>query len=99
MDEAKSAKLDLRFDENSFAQINDLFERDRSQLKKVLKKLEELRRTGTFQSSVKMLRHKAGDFWSCDVDKKNRIVFVICEDNNRGDYLYIFSCHGHYDDK
>ena len=66
--------------------------------KKTLKKINELLRDikrSAFDGTGKPepLRHKL-NCWSRRIDLKNRLVYMISEEND----VYIISCKGHYED-
>ena len=48
----------------------------------------------SFQNDKKTLTGNLVDYWSVRIDKKNRIVFKINENN-----LFIIQCGSHYLDK
>jgi Txe/YoeB family toxin of Txe-Axe toxin-antitoxin module len=54
-------------------------------------------REGLHLSGLEQLKD-TNNRWSYRVDQKNRIIFYLAKDD-LGEYLYIFSCDGHYDDK
>lgn len=44
--------------------------------------------------SPEPLKYDLQSFWSREIDKKNRLVYKIIDEQ-----IYIFSCRFHYDDK
>ncbi|MCL1989004.1 MAG: Txe/YoeB family addiction module toxin [Firmicutes bacterium] len=47
---------------------------------------------------VENLKHNLAGCKSCRIDKKNRLIFKYANYDNE-DYVIIFSCKNHYDDK
>ena len=68
---------------------------DTKTLKKINKLLKEVQRT-PFQGTGKVepLKYKNADAWSRRINKKDRLVYVVTDDN-----VLIVQCKGHYDDK
>ena len=69
--------------------------KDSKTLKKINKLLKEVQRTpfdGT--GKAEPLKCKNADAWSRRINKKDRLVYVVTDDN-----VLIVQCKGHYDDK
>ena len=65
---------------------------DQKKLKKINSMIEEITRTpfeGTGQPE--RLKHQLSGFWSRRIDKENRLVYKIENEN-----IEIISCKGHY---
>jgi len=68
---------------------------DKKTLKKINKLLQDIERNGyNGIGKPEPLKHDLSDYWSVEIDKKNRIVFRI--ENNS---LEIVQCGSHYRDK
>ena len=68
---------------------------DKKTLKKINKLLQDIERNGyNGIGKPEPLKHDLSEYWSVEIDKKNRIVFRI--ENNS---LEIVQCGSHYRDK
>ena len=68
---------------------------DRAALKKINKLIHDILRNGyTGMGSPEPLKGNLSGYWSREIDKKNRIVYKMTDDND----AEIAQCKGHYDD-
>ena len=70
-------------------------EQDKKTLKKINKLLEDIERNGNSGlGHPEQLSGNLSGYWSREIDKKNRLVYKI-----EGDFIKIYQCKNHYDDK
>jgi len=70
--------------------------KDKKTLKKIHKLIDSIDRNGyNCIGKPEPLKHGLSGFWSVEIDKKNRFVFRITDDNK----LEIAQCGTHYEDK
>ena len=64
-------------------------------LKKIQKLLDDICRNGhKGVGHPEPLKENLSGYWSREIDKKNRLVYLI-----DGDVVLVTQCKGHYDDK
>ena len=69
---------------------------DKKTLKRINKLLEDIERNGyNCIGKPEPLKGDLSDYWSVEIDKKNRIVFCVEEDGK----IVIIQCGSHYRDK
>ena len=85
----------ITFSENGWADYLYWQSKDRKILKVINKLLEEVRRTPyKGKGKPEPLKGCNPNTWSRRINKKDRLVYEICEDG-----IIIKQCKGHYDDK
>lgn len=67
---------------------------DKKTLKKINDLLKDIERNGADQGIGKPEPLKYRDAWSRRIDKENRLVYRVVEDN----IVWIIACKGHYED-
>jgi toxin YoeB len=73
---------------------------DLKTLKRINKLLQDIERNGyNCIGKPEPLKFNLTDYWSVQIDPKNRIVFRILIDDEKGDQLEIAQCGSHYRDK
>ena len=80
------------FTNSAWDQYQYILNTDKKLLKKVNTLIKDIDRNGYIGlGKPEPLKNELTGFWSRQIDKKNRIVYRIDEDN-----IIILSCYGHY---
>ena len=68
---------------------------DRKTLKRINELIKDIERNGVAEGIGKpeALKHKMSGMWSRRIDEKNRLIYIVDEN----DCLNIVSCRGHYE--
>lgn len=84
------------FEDKGFSDYLYWQTQDRKTLKKINDLLKDIERNGVNGTGqAEPLKYALSGYWSRRIDKDNRLVYKIDDNNN----LCIASCKGHYDDK
>lgn len=74
----------------------ELQDEDKRMLKKINQLIKDIHRNGNSGiGNPEPLKHEMSGYWSREIDKKNRIIYKITEDND----IEILQIKGHYSDK
>lgn len=84
----------VKFHEHSFKQFSDWVADNKKTFDKICKLVKSINST-PFKGEGKPepLKHSKQGYWSRRIDKKNRLVYKVSDDE-----ITIVSCKGHYDD-
>ncbi len=84
------------FSDTAWNDILSWQDQDKKTLKKIIQLIKDIERNGHNSiGQTEVLKGSLSGFYSKYIDKKNRLVYKILENND----LYILSCKGHYNDK
>ncbi|AGT43340.1 Txe/YoeB family addiction module toxin [Treponema pedis] len=87
--------MKIQFDESAWEQFQYWQEQDKKTLKKINKLIEDISRNGNQGlGRPEPLKGNLTGLWSREIDKKNRLIYVIEDDT-----LTIIQCKNHYKDK
>ncbi|MGF7108337.1 Txe/YoeB family addiction module toxin [Treponema pedis] len=87
--------MKIQFDESAWEQFQYWQEQDKKTLKKINKLIEDISRNGNKGlGRPEPLKGNLTGLWSREIDKKNRLIYVIEDDT-----LTIIQCKNHYKDK
>lgn len=87
--------MKIAFEETAWEQFQYWLEQDKKTLKKIRKLLADISRNGnTGIGHPEPLKENLSGWWSREIDDKNRLIYKI-----DGEYIKIYQCKNHYDDK
>lgn len=83
------------FEGNTWAEYEELRQKDKVLHKNLCKILQELQRNDPTKGLGKpeALKHNLSGFWSRRLSKKDRVIYKFTDTN-----IHIFALGGHYDD-
>lgn len=84
------------FSPKSWSDYIELQDEDKRTLKKINQLIKDIKRNGnTGIGNPEPLKDNLSGWWSREIDKKNRIIYRITDDND----IEILQIKGHYSDK